>query len=262
MFLNTYSFRQTLKLKTPEGISFYLPIAGFFSRFLALILDQAIIIIAITLVSTIARIAGVLSADFALSFIIFMQFVISTGYNILLEWIWNGQTFGKKVMKIQVVDQLGMKLGFSQVVVRNLIRIVDMLPMLYGVGSLSAMASPLNKRLGDIAANTLIVSIKKQVVPDFDQIAPEKFNSLRERLGIIAKIKSQCNNDIAYISFHAILRRNEFEPDSRIKVFKALSEYFKKIIGSELEDINSLSDERLVKNIVEVLFDQNKNQSN
>lgn len=259
MFLNTYSFKHALKLKTPEGINFELPLAGFFSRFLALVLDQAVIITGITVITTISGIARVISGDFAISFIIIMQFLLSTGYGILLEWIWNGQTIGKKVLKIQVVDQMGMRLTFPQVVIRNLIRMVDMLPALYGIGAISAFFSPYNKRLGDIAANTIVIAINKQEIPDFEQLTLEKFNSLRGKLGIIAKLRNQCSNQIAYISLHALIRRDELNPEARIDVFKNLATYFKEILGSELDDINTLSDEKLVRNIVEVIFQPDKN---
>ncbi len=258
MFLNIYSFKHSLKLKTPEGISFELPLAGFFSRFLALVLDQAVIITGITVITTISNIAGVLSGDLAISFFIIMQFLISMGYGILFEWIWNGQTIGKKALKIQVIDQMGMRLTFPQVVIRNLIRMVDMLPALYGFGSISAFISPYNKRLGDIAANTIVISINKQEIPDFEQLTLDKFNSLRDKLGIIAKLRNQCSNQIAYISLHALIRRDELTPDARIEVFKNLASYFRDILGSELDDINTLSDEKLVRNIVEVIFQMDK----
>lgn len=261
MFLNTYSFNQKLELKTPEGINFQLPLAGFFSRFLALVIDQIAIAAGITLITSIAGIAGAVSQDVAISFIILMQFLISTGYGILLEWIWNGQTIGKKLLRLQVIDQMGMKLTFSQVVIRNLLRIVDMLPMLYGIGSISAFISPLNRRLGDIAANTIVISISKQEIPGFENIVPEKFNSFRDRLGVIAKLRNQCNYKIAYIALHALIRRDELIPEARVDVFNNLACYFKEILGSELDDIQALSDEKLVKNVVEVIFNSNNSKA-
>ncbi|MDX2085082.1 MAG: RDD family protein [Candidatus Melainabacteria bacterium] len=81
-----------------------------------------------------------------------MPFVI---YPWLLEWLWNGQTLGKRVVSIRVVRDNGQPIGFWEAAGRNLMRILDV--MFFGVGLLAMMASPSEKRLGDLLSGTQVV---------------------------------------------------------------------------------------------------------
>ena len=73
------------------------------------------------------------------------------------EWYWRGQTVGKRVLKLRVMDEQALRLEFSQIVVRNLLRFVDFLPGLYLVGGTACVLSRRFQRLGDLAANTIVV---------------------------------------------------------------------------------------------------------
>ena len=73
------------------------------------------------------------------------------------EWRWRGQTIGKRLLRLRVVDAEGMRLQFNQIVTRNLLRFVDSLPAFYFVGGLACWLSPKCQRLGDIAANTIVI---------------------------------------------------------------------------------------------------------
>ena len=111
---------------------------------------------------------------------ILSYFVISIGYGILCEWAWRGQTVGKRMFRLRVVDAEGLRLQFNQVVTRNLLRAVDSLPFLYFIGGTVCWFSPRCQRLGDIAANTIVVRHLRQREPDLDQIMAGKYNSLRQ----------------------------------------------------------------------------------
>jgi hypothetical protein len=78
-------------------------------------------------------------------------------YFILLEWLWNGQTLGKRVYGLRVITEDGSPAPFTAVLVRNLLRLVDFLPAFYGVGVLVIILSPKSQRLGDLAAGTYVV---------------------------------------------------------------------------------------------------------
>ena len=78
-------------------------------------------------------------------------------YFILLEWLWNGQTLGKRAYGLRVISGDGSPAGFIAVFVRNLIRVVDFLPVFYGLGLLLIVLTPKNQRLGDLAAGTYVV---------------------------------------------------------------------------------------------------------
>jgi uncharacterized RDD family membrane protein YckC len=78
-------------------------------------------------------------------------------YFIVLEWMWNGQTIGKRVFGLRVIGGDGAPAGFVAVLVRNLGRIIDFLPGFYGLGLLVIVLSPRSQRLGDMAAGTYVV---------------------------------------------------------------------------------------------------------
>lgn len=254
MYTGSREHIQTLDLRTKEGITFSLPLAGIASRLFAVIIDQAVITAAIITVSSVAAFTGFLNIDFAIAFIILMQFLISTGYGILIEWRWNGQTIGKRVLKIQVIDEKGMQVTFAQIAIRNLLRTVDILPVFYFVGGLCFALSGKNKRLGDIAANTVVISIAQPILPDIEHVLPEKFNSLRSSKHLIAQLRNKVDNRLAYLSLDALLRRNEFSPQARILVFKELADLYKSLITIPSEELQNLSDEHFLRDIIEILF--------
>ena len=131
----------TLIILTPEGISFTQHLAGPVTRFLASAIDLAGIALAAGIFSQVLLLAAIVNADFALAARTLSYFVVSIGYSILLEWIWRGQTLGKRVLKIRVIDAEGFRLRPSQIVIRNLLRVVDLLPAFYAVGGLCCALS-------------------------------------------------------------------------------------------------------------------------
>ncbi len=147
-----------LRIRTPEGILFTLPLAGPVSRFLAWLLDLACISAIGGLAATVAGWMGVFSVDIAAAFATVAYFAVSIGYGIVTEWFWRGQTIGKRLLKLRVLDEQGLRLTFSQIVVRNLLRFVDALPVFYLVGGAAVLASRRAQRLGDYAANTVVRS--------------------------------------------------------------------------------------------------------
>lgn len=84
-------------------------------------------------------------------------FVVYFGYYAIFESVWNGQTPGKRVAHLRVIQESGRPVLIWQAVVRNLMRVVDWLPGFYGVGLASALLSKQNRRLGDFVAGTVVV---------------------------------------------------------------------------------------------------------
>lgn len=83
--------------------------------------------------------------------------VLAWSYFIVLEWLWEGQTLGKRMFGLRVISADGSPAGFTAVLIRNLVRIVDFLPAFYGVGLLAIVVSSRSQRLGDLAAGTFVV---------------------------------------------------------------------------------------------------------
>src|SRR6266567_4630300 len=153
-----------LTLGTPEQIRLELPLAGVGSRFLAIALDT-LIQIAIGAVFGIAMMAIVsalmLSSKTAgmwgMALFFIGVFLLQFGYFVIFEVLWNGQTPGKRMMHLRVIEDSGRPINVYAAVARNLLRLVDSLPGIYAVGILSVLLSSKNKRLGDYVAGTVVV---------------------------------------------------------------------------------------------------------
>ncbi len=154
-----------LVIPTPERVAFQYEIAGIGSRFLAQILDSlviTVILIAITILA--ASLGGVFgSGELALLIEIILGFILLAGYFLVSEAAWNGQTLGKRAARLRVVGDHGEPLTLGQAAIRNLVRIVDFLPVFYAIGMLTLFINGRGKRLGDFAAGTLVVRDRERV---------------------------------------------------------------------------------------------------
>src|SRR5258708_25936096 len=117
---------------------------------------------------------GVVSCKLGAAFYVLAYFFLSIGYGIFCEWRLRGQTVGKRLFRLRVVDVEGMRLQFNQIVVRNLLRFVDSLPAFYFLGGVASWLSTKCQRLGDIAANTVVIRTPQVVEPDLDQLLTGK----------------------------------------------------------------------------------------
>ncbi len=197
---------------------------------------------------------GYLSADVARGVSIVAYFSISIGYGLLTEWLWRGQTIGKRVLGLRVIDAQGLRLQFSQIVIRNLLRSVDMLPLVYLVGGVAMAVSRRGQRLGDIAANTVVVRNPRVPEPDLSQILPDKYNSLREHPHLEARLRQRVKPEEAGIALRALLRRDELDPQARVELFRDIASHFRSLASFPPEATESLADEQYVRNVVDVVF--------
>ncbi len=159
-----------LIIDTPEQVSIRFPLAGIGSRFLAILIDTllqaaayvALVLIFILVISAAPKSSttGELSHSgekWLIAGLILFHFLMYWGYFTLFEAFWNGQTPGKKLFRIRVIQDSGRQITFFESMIRNLIRIVDLLPSFYLVGIIAMACNRQHKRLGDLAAGTLIV---------------------------------------------------------------------------------------------------------
>jgi len=244
----------TLTIRTPEGIEFSFMLAGPITRFLAWSVDFMAIIAVNKLLTVLFGVLGILSRDLATAATILGYFVISIGYGIALEWYWHGQTLGKRLLRLRVSDVNGLHLQFSQIVIRNLLRFVDSLPILYLVGGLTCLISRRSQRLGDIVANTIVVWNPRLEQPDLDQLLEGKYNSFRPYPHLEARLRQRVSPAEARIALQALIRRDELEPDSRIAFFESLARHFKSMARFPTEATDGISDEQYVRNVVESLY--------
>ncbi len=162
-------------IPTPEGTDVVLVVAGLGSRALATMVDVviqgAVFYALFTLVALAVGITGSgIAADsdseaVVVALVAIMTFVVLFGYHVAFEVLGAGRSPGKRTMGLRVVDEQGGPVRFRASAIRNLVRIADLLPGLYGIGMVTIVLHPRSQRLGDIAAGTLVVRDRRAVTP-------------------------------------------------------------------------------------------------
>lgn len=244
----------TMTIKTPEGIVFSLLLSGPVTRFLASIVDLASIVVISRIASSLLGVAGIISQDLAMAASILAYFVASIGYGIVMEWYWRGQTLGKRLFRLRVIDEHGLRLQFSQIVIRNLLRFVDSLPAFYLVGGLACLISPRAQRLGDLAANTIVIWNPRIPEPDLNQLIAGKYNSFRDYPHLEARLRQSVSPLEASIALQALLRRDELDPQARVELFREIAAHFRSIVAFPQEATDGISDEQYMRNVVDALY--------
>jgi uncharacterized RDD family membrane protein YckC len=140
-------------VQTPEGIELHLPVAGLIPRALAWLIDALIRLIIYAGLGGVLLIFG----DTGKGLYLLATFIIEWFYPVLFEVLRSGQTPGKRAYGIRVLHDDGTPVSWSASLIRNLLRVVDFLPLLYGFGISSMMLNRDFKRLGDLAAGTIVV---------------------------------------------------------------------------------------------------------
>ena len=249
-----------LNIRTPEGIVFAQTLASPAIRFFAWLIDLFCIAALLIVLTLIIGVITLLSPDVASAVSMVLYFAVSIGYSIVLEWFWRGQTLGKRALHLRVVDAEGMRLGFHQIVIRNLLRAVDALPAFYVVGGLAAFLSRKAQRLGDLAANTVVIRLPRLSQPDLEQLLPGKFNSLRSYPHLAARLRQRVTPAEAAVALQAIARRDEFEPVARVQLFAELAAHLKTRVEFPPEAADGITDEQYVRNAVDILYRSDRNK--
>jgi uncharacterized RDD family membrane protein YckC len=142
-----------MAIATPEGVEVELTLAGIGSRFMAGALDYTIQIVVIVAMALILQPAGGAGAAIFTS----ASFAMIFFYDVLFEVLGGGRTPGKRVNGLRVVRSGGRPITFSRSALRNILRLIDILPGMYAVGMIVMFISPRNQRVGDLAAGSYVV---------------------------------------------------------------------------------------------------------
>jgi uncharacterized RDD family membrane protein YckC len=154
-----YEDRRTIA--TPEGVQLALPLAGIGTRFMALLLDSLIGLVALIAVTGLsALVAGGTGATIAASSGLLVFYI---GYHVLFEVLSGGRTPGKRATGLRVVSDGGAPIGLRASLIRNFMRVLEGLATWYVVAMISVLVTRNNQRLGDLAAGTLVVRDPKAV---------------------------------------------------------------------------------------------------
>lgn len=175
---------QTFTIETPEHVEIVYTVAGPGSRLLAFLLDFLVmlvpgillVLLLIVIVSSVAedtmRQLVESSSDpqdslfiyMILAFVTMAQFLVSQFYFVVFELAWNGQSPGKRWQRIRVIRENGQPVGFFASMIRNLLRIADLLPLFYLAGFISMLATRHWRRLGDLAAGSIVVKVDGEAI--------------------------------------------------------------------------------------------------
>jgi uncharacterized RDD family membrane protein YckC len=172
-------------VETPEGIALQLRSAGVMPRACAWAID--LLIRAAILWALAAAIA--LLGESGIGVYLLIVFVLFWFYPVLFEVLRDGQTPGKKVMRLRVINANGTPVTWIASIVRNLMRTVDMLPFCYGFGLITSLIDVHSRRLGDLVAGTLVVHAeptgKQSAAPNVPVVNPPPGLALGERAAIV-----------------------------------------------------------------------------
>jgi uncharacterized RDD family membrane protein YckC len=246
----------SVEIHTPEGVTFSLPLAGPVSRLFALVVDGAVVIAATTAVSNAASLLGGWLGEWAAAAVVLLYFAVSMGYGIVCEWFWNGQTLGKRVAGLRVSDAQGLPLTFAQVLIRNLLRAVDSLPVFYLVGGVVCILNARMQRLGDLAAGTIVVRTRELKLPQLPPGTVTRVNSMRAYRALAARLRQKVEPSRARVALEALRRRDGLEPSARLFLFGELAAGFKALVEFPEDATLHLTDEQYVWNVVEILFER------
>lgn len=153
-----YSSSSNILIDTPENVVLEAEVAGFATRCMAALLDYLILLVVLLVFTWVfLQSASDMNVVFAIGFYIIIQFLIITFYHLFFEFIWNGQTPGKRILNIRVMQANGMPMTTTGGLIRNLVRLFDFFPIGYGIGLIVLFATKNTQRLGDLAAGTIVV---------------------------------------------------------------------------------------------------------
>lgn len=254
---------------TPEYVEFNFVLAGLMSRFLALLIDTVLsliityaMFIVVLLLSALLSIGGsavagagvgqqLFGVGIAAQFVIW--FLVDWGYMVLLETAWSGQTVGKKVMGLRVIQDTGVRVGVYQSLLRNLVRPLDKLPVFYFVGGVAALFSSTQQRVGDLLAGTIVVRERRLKIPAQLE-RPDGDTSLLADPDFRARV-AKLSAEEETVLFSAALRREELGMEARLNLFATLARRLEEDLG--FTKPGHLSDEKLVLLVTAALAAKN-----
>lgn len=255
--------RREIRVRTPENVVFRFRLAGLASRLAAAAIDYLLVAFLIGVIAGGLGILAVVSGlvlpgvgTFAsagvLAALLLSIFLVLFGYFSFFEVLWNGQTPGKRALGLRVVKDLGQGLTFADSLVRNLVRIADILPGFYGVAALSVLLSERNKRLGDHVAGTMVVAVEKARAPVPFEESWERHNSLREDAQLAARIRQEITPEETELVRDVWLRRTRLPPARRGALVARVAAHLRSRLA--LPEMPEVPDEQLLRDVLELVF--------
>lgn len=171
---------EVLVIETPERVPLHFALASIGNRFIACAIDHGIqlvafsvMVIAVVIVNNFASLEETVnnSPKWVIALCLIIIFLIMNGYFPLFEWLWSGQTPGKRWLKLRVIREDGRPITFFEAMVRNLLRNLDIMPWpFYSTGLISVFATEKDQRVGDLVAGTVVVREREAEAPAFAEV--------------------------------------------------------------------------------------------
>ncbi len=211
---------ETLIIETPERVPLAFALASIGNRFLAVAIDHFIQYFTIFVVAwLVISLSGfnIYNADtkaselfqempkWTLAILIIVIFLIFAGYFIVFEWLWNGQTPGKRLLKLRVIREDGRPVTFWEALARNLLRVFDAVPgfviPIYSIGLITIFMSGRDQRIGDIFAGTVVVRERLDEAPTFQEtfsnpVSDAAFRRVQKQINFEANVNLLTENEI------------------------------------------------------------------
>ena len=179
------------QVETPEGIDLPLRPAGLMVRALAFAIDLGLRALIVGVLFMVLAFFGKLGAGLGA----ILMFAVNWWYMVLFEVLNQGRSPGKQWMGLRVVQDDGTPIGWSASLLRNLLRFVDLLPFGYFLGAISCLQHPNFKRLGDLAAGTLVVyreqAVTRPQLPDVEPLRAPFTLTLAEQRAVLGFAERQ-----------------------------------------------------------------------
>src|SRR5258708_15098753 len=220
---------ETLIIETPERVPLEFALASIGNRFLAVAIDHFIQYFSIFLIAWFfLSIAGYGASDvsnapdklvaemqeWTIVFVRVVLFLIFAGYFIVVEWVWNGQTPGKRLLKLRVIREDGRPLTLWEAIARNLLRICDAVPgfviPIYSIGLVVIFMSSRDQRVGDIFAGTVVIRERTDEAPTFAEtfstrLTDTAFTRVQKPTGVQANVSLLTDREVEVVE--SFLRR-------------------------------------------------------
>ncbi len=233
---------------TPEHVEIVLTPAGLGSRFLALSIDT-VVTFGLPLLA-VRLIAPALSRGATIALLVTAEFFFTFVYHVYFESMRQGRSPGKRALKLRVVDSRGLPVTPAQSLVRNAVRALDALPALYGLGAAAALVDRSGRRLGDIAAQTLVIEEHSATEYVGAAISERRFNSLRTPR-ILRLIRHRIGLEDRELLLELCLRAEKLDATRRYELMERAGEHYRRML--DIDDPR-ITGENLVRDLTSILF--------
>ena len=230
---------------------FELELAGVAERTLAWVIDVMVMAALVTVILVAASFYEKFEKGVAQAFAIVGVFLVQWWYGALFEWFANGQTPGKRALRLRTISADGLRIRFLQSVVRNLMRIVDLIPGLYLAGGMAMLLDGSQRRLGDFAAGTIVVRAPRAVIPADVVPEDERYNSFVND-PLVAHAVRRISPKEREVMVSLSLRREELPIAVRHQLFAELAGHLHEKLGVARPSF--FSEEKYVLNLTAVLL--------